>query len=216
MSSVVNTEAKEPRIRRSADDARRQILEAAERRLIEGGPDAVRVQAIARDIGITDAAIHYHFGSREGLHEALLRHAGRRLKDQLMAVVSGWDAESLRMHELVDLLQQTYDRQGYARLTAWMGLAGWRPRGSGMLRAHAEAVHSARAERASIVGAPEPSTEDTQFTLALLNLVVWAEALLGDSTRRMVGLPTNRATASAFIDWFAALLTGHLLGPSEE
>jgi hypothetical protein len=109
-------------------------------------------------------------------------------------------------------VQSTYDDLGYARLTAWMRLAGWRPRGAGMLRDHAQALQSVRATRAAAAGAPEPSAEDTRFVLALLNLVVWAEALIGDSTRRMVGLPTDRASARRFMDWFAALLTEHMLG----
>ena len=209
---MVKVEAAASRIRRSASDARREILEAAERRLVAGGPDAVRVQTIAHDVGVTDAAVHYHFGNREGLYQALLRYAGSRLKDQLMAVVSAWDPNSLDMHELVELVQSTYDHLGYARLTAWMRLAGWRPRGAGMLGDHAQALQSVRATRAAAAGAPEPSAEDTRFVLALLNLVAWAEALIGDSTRRMVGLPTDRASASRFMDWFAALLTEHVLG----
>jgi hypothetical protein len=81
-----------------------------------------------------------------------------------------------------------------------------------MLRDHAEALQSVRATRASAAGVSEPSAEDTRFVLAVLNLVVWAEAHIGDNTRRMVGLPTDRASASRFMDWFAALLTEHMLG----
>ena len=55
------------RVRRSPEAARLAILEAAERRLIEGGPETVRVQHIAADLGVTDAAVHHHFGSREAL-----------------------------------------------------------------------------------------------------------------------------------------------------
>jgi AcrR family transcriptional regulator len=216
MSDVNKTEVKEPRVRRSADDARRQILEAAERRLVAGGPDAVRVQTVARDVGISDANVHYHFGNREGLLEALLRHCGHRLRADLMTVVSRWDAESLDMRELVDLFDDSYDHRQYARLTAWMRLDGWQPRGSGMLRAHAEALHSARAARAVTVGGPGPSVEDTQFVLALVSLVVWAETLIGDSMLRMVGLPTDSATAGRFMDWFATLLTDHVRGMAEE
>ena len=54
-----------PRVRRSRDEAQHAILEAAEKRLREGGPEAVRVQHVAADLGITDAAIHHHFGSRQ-------------------------------------------------------------------------------------------------------------------------------------------------------
>jgi AcrR family transcriptional regulator len=55
------------RVRHSADEARQLILEAAERRFREGGQAAVRVQLVARDVGMTDAAVHHHFGSRKGL-----------------------------------------------------------------------------------------------------------------------------------------------------
>jgi AcrR family transcriptional regulator len=216
MRSVSKTDVNVPRIRRSAEDARRQILEAAERRLVAGGPDAVRVQTVARDVGITDPAVHYHFGNREGLLEALLRHCGRRLRDDLTTVASRWNAESLDMRELVDLMNESYDRRQYARLTAWMRLSGWQARGSGMLSAHAEALHSARTAQADTAWGPGPSVEDTLFVLALVNLVVWAEALIGDSTMRMVGLPTDRATERRFMDWFAALLTDHVRATPEE
>jgi TetR/AcrR family transcriptional regulator, repressor for neighboring sulfatase len=216
MAEVSKAEVQEPRIRRSADDARRQILEAAERRLIAGGPDAVRVQTVARDVGVTDPAVHYHFGNREGLLEALLRHCGRRLRDDLMTVASRWDADSLDMRELVDLLDESYDRRRYARLTAWMRLGGWQPRGSGMLSAHVDALHSARSARAATVGDPGPSIEDTQFMLALVNLVAWAEALIGESTLRMVGLPSDRGTVGRFRHWFATLVSHHVRHTTEE
>jgi hypothetical protein len=45
------------RIRRTPEAARRAILRAAERRLIEDGPEGVRVQHIAADLGMTGAAI---------------------------------------------------------------------------------------------------------------------------------------------------------------
>ena len=66
--------------RKKPADARIAILEVAQTYLIEGGPDAVKVQKIASDLGITDAAIHYHFKNRHNLLEALLKHAGRQLK----------------------------------------------------------------------------------------------------------------------------------------
>ena len=44
--------AKAPtRRRRTAEEARHEILAAAQRRLAEGGPEAIRLQDIARDLG---------------------------------------------------------------------------------------------------------------------------------------------------------------------
>ena len=76
------------RRRRSAPEARQAILRAAEKRLVEGGPEAVRVQLVAADVGVTDAAVHHHFGSREGLLEALLRFSGRRLRDEVEEILA--------------------------------------------------------------------------------------------------------------------------------
>src|SRR5215470_3878323 len=139
MPAIVNAHGREPRIRRAPQDARRAILDAAERRLIAGGPQAVRVQLVARDIGITDAAVHYHFANRRGLLKALVRSAGGRLKRELAEAVAACGASSVDIRALVTRLRETYDTRQYARLTAWMTLAGWRPRGAGMLRTHAEA-----------------------------------------------------------------------------
>ena len=58
----MNAAGQRRRVRRQPDEARRLILEAAEKRLVEGGPEAVRVQLVAGDLGLTDAAVHHHFG----------------------------------------------------------------------------------------------------------------------------------------------------------
>src|SRR5258708_31702730 len=72
-----------PRPRLTPQAAKFAILDAAERRLHDEGPEGVRIQRIATDLGITDAAVHYHFGTREALMDALLRRIGRRLVDDI-------------------------------------------------------------------------------------------------------------------------------------
>ena len=49
------------RVRRSVEVSKRTILERAEHYLIAEGLNGVKVQKIARDLGLSDAAIHYHF-----------------------------------------------------------------------------------------------------------------------------------------------------------
>src|SRR5438876_6407153 len=75
------------RVRRTRAAAREEMLDAAEELLGVGGPDAVRVQRVARAVGVSDAAVHYHFESRDALFEALLRRTGRRLRAQLAATL---------------------------------------------------------------------------------------------------------------------------------
>jgi TetR/AcrR family transcriptional regulator, repressor for neighboring sulfatase len=198
------------RVRRSVEEARRLILEAAERRLASGGPDAVRVQAVAADVGVTDAAVHYHFGNRQGLLDAVLRRAGRRLRDGLQGVVAGWDPGTLDVAALAEHLRSTMDTEGQARLTAWMVLGGWKPHGAGLLRPLAETIHEQRCDVAESNGGPPPPLDDTLFAVELLGLVTWAESLMGDAWRRSVGLKSDPATADRFMNWVVALVNQQL------
>ena len=70
------------RPRQSAEQTQAEILDAAGRRLAEGGPDALRLQDIARDVGISHPTILHHFGSRDGLMEALERRATSALTEE--------------------------------------------------------------------------------------------------------------------------------------
>ena len=198
------------RRRRSVEDARREILDAAERLLASGGPEAVRVQTVAREIGVSDAAVHYHFGSRDGLVDALLRDVGRRLKAELAGIVEGGDGEDFDTAAMIDLLDDAYRLRGYARLTAWMLLSGWRSTGSGMFRAHADALHERRVAAARTNGVEPPPLDDSLHTVALLNLVAWAEPLAGAESRRSVGLPASREAAANFRSWLATIVQAHL------
>ena len=64
------------------------ILEATCRVLIERGFAALRIQDVARQLGVSTGLIHYHFESKEQLLEAALRLAGQTDLDQLRADVA--------------------------------------------------------------------------------------------------------------------------------
>ena len=57
-------------------NTRRQILDASLRLFSEHGFARTTVRAIARKAGITDAAIYYHFASKQELLEALFEEKG--------------------------------------------------------------------------------------------------------------------------------------------
>ncbi|HYW22915.1 MAG TPA: helix-turn-helix domain-containing protein [Terriglobales bacterium] len=202
------------RIRRQAERAREEILDAAERRLVADGPAALRVQAVAREVGVTDPAVHYHFGSREALLQAVMRRAARRLRDDVVDVLARWEPEPGAVVELAELLRVLYTGHGYARLTAWLSLDGWRPSGSGLLRAQAEALHQRRAEMDRSRGAAAPDLLDTLFSLALLNVAVWSEPLITEAVLAMFGLPGDEAGVERFRQWLAHLVAGRLAAPA--
>ena len=57
---------------RQADSAvtRQRILAAGSRLFATAGVDGCSVRELARDVGVSVATIHHHFGSKHGLHEA--------------------------------------------------------------------------------------------------------------------------------------------------
>jgi AcrR family transcriptional regulator len=64
--------------------ARERILDAAETRLLEGGPAGLVLDAIAAEAGVSKGGLLYHFASKEvlvaGLLERMLDHLDRELE----------------------------------------------------------------------------------------------------------------------------------------
>ncbi len=190
-----------PRVRHSADEAKRMILEAAEKRLRDGGPAAVRVQLVARDVGLTDAAVHHHFGSREGLVRALLRHAAGGLRGQIETAAHSWGEGSRDLSSLTDLISDCYERRGYARLAMWLTLSGARGNRSGMLSGLVDVLQGDREIEAREPGTAPPTRTETQFIVALFHMVQVAEPLFGEAMRRSAGLPSDDASRDQFRAW---------------
>jgi TetR/AcrR family transcriptional regulator, repressor for neighboring sulfatase len=193
------------RIRHSADEAKRLILAAAERRFREGGYDAVRVQLVARDVGMTDAAVHHHFGSRKGLLTALLRRAGRGVREEVEAAVRSWSEGSRDLASLAGLFADCYDRRGYARLAMWLMLAGVRGRGSGMLAALVDALRRSSEVTAREQGLTAPTQIEIQFIVTLFHMIEVAEPLFGEAMRRSAGLPGDQASRDRFRTWLLGI-----------
>lgn len=187
------------RVRRTVEASRQAILETAERYLAAEGPNGVKVQKIAADLNMTDAAIHYHFGNREGLLEALLRFSGKRFVDELQQVLAGREADGLDLAQVGELLTEFYERRGTARLALWLVLTGWSPSGQGMLLPVAERVHAARMRQAEAAGRTAPDLAESQKLVALVAAVALTQALAGDANLRAVGLPDT--SPQDFLDW---------------
>ena len=78
MTAKLARRGQRPRQRhpRRERDTRRQILDASLRLFSEHGFARTTVRDIARNAGITDAAIYYHFASKQDLLEALFEEKG--------------------------------------------------------------------------------------------------------------------------------------------
>jgi TetR/AcrR family transcriptional regulator, repressor for neighboring sulfatase len=198
----------EKRIRRTPDQARQRILEAAEAQLAEGGPGGVRVQALAAQLKITDAAIYHHFGSRAGLLDALARFGARRLRTSMEEVVAGHAASEPDIAKLVELAADAFERRGYARLLLWLAAEGIPTgKGSGMFDGIVSAFEAARPKKRGAAKSLEP-----RYIAALMVMVCAAEPLFGDMSRRSVSLPSSRKATLDFRNWFAARIADLVAG----
>ncbi len=190
------------RRRLPAAEAKERILEVAQKRLTEGGPEAIRLQEVASDLGISHPTILHHFGSREGLLLALERRAMSGLQRDLLEGDRGYEAA-------LDRIDAVLGDQGYARLLAWWVLSRQGDAAEddrGMLRHLADAVHAGRCEAARDAGRPEPTPEDTLFQVRLLAAATFGEALLGPLLTRSAGLEDDDDVRRRFRRWLARLL----------
>src|SRR4051794_653604 len=108
------------RKRRTAEEARSAILDAAERRLVASGPAGIRLQEVAADVGVSHPTVLHHFGSREGLVEAVVARALDSLRAGLVAAVRASPNGPEEVGPLLDAVFDTLVRGGHARAFLWL------------------------------------------------------------------------------------------------
>ncbi len=201
------------RIRRTAEEARRIILDAAERRLAELGPEGIRLQDIAADIGISHPTILHHFASREGLVVALTQRTLEQLRADLFGAFTGPHARDADMHPILDRVFDVLSRQGHARLIGWMILSGAIRQApeQGLLRDLTDLIHGLRIEESKAQGLPAPDRDDTLFIVILGAVTAFGDGLFGPLVRRAAGVTDETQIAERFRAWFAELLRSRIL-----
>lgn len=219
---AVVVKATPKRVRRTAEEARRLILDAAEKRLAEQGPEGIRLQDIARDVGISHPAILHHFESRDGLVRALIRRATEQLKEKLFSAipadVSTQEPESHSL-ELIESAFEALSDRGTARLLSWLLLTNAERAkpvnpSAALLKDVSEKLHDQRVSFAKERNTPAPSHEDTVFMAMLTAYAAVGEAIMGRDFYQAAGLDDGDGDiAHRFRGWLATLLERHAIEP---
>lgn len=201
------TSRKPPRRRRTAEEARHEILAAAQRRLADGGPEAVRLQDIARDCGISHPTILHHFASREGLLVALARSATVALNDDILRAIS---APQPGTEAVLDRIFETLGESGHARLLAWTAMSERTPRSDASapqsLLVLSDALQRRLNADAQAEGRTPPPREKIVFAVRLVATAMLGDALMGDVLNRLAGQSDGPAHQRRFRRWLAELL----------
>lgn len=196
--------ARAKRKRRTPEEARRLILDAAEASMAARGPAGIRLQAVARAAGVSHPTVLHHFGSRAGLIEAL----NRRTLDDLKAVLLGvMRAAHSSTEEIIGPAFAAY-RNGLAQRTIWVLQAPAR-RGARTLPVFEELVAAVHAHRLA-TAAPGVVIEkaQTRAVVHLTTIAAFGDALIG-ARLRGCSAADEPAARRGFEKWFAALLDGY-------
>lgn len=185
-----------PRRRLSPEESREAALDAARALLVEIGPQAVTLKAVAARIGRTHANLLHHFGSADGLQKALIARMAANIVGTIKAAVLRSRAAQ-DPGEVVDLTFDAFGCNGAGALASWMILSGNEDALDPILTAIHDLVEELAEDQKDVV----PIGEET------LQLVLMAlgDALLGAPMARALGLPRERARDLAR----AMLLAGH-------
>jgi AcrR family transcriptional regulator len=173
-----------PRERLSPEESRAAALEAARRLLIDHGPQAVTLKAVAAEIGKTHANLLHHFGSAAGLQSALAALITGKVVAGIEEAVRRARAHEADPIEIVDRVFDAFGREGAGALAAWMILSGNRDALNPVLDAIHELVDHLRA------GHEDRPVQDTTLWIVLLSM---GDSLLGSEMAASLGLPRERA-----------------------
>ena len=89
----------------AAGSARKRMLDAAARLFAEHGIAGVGLRAITTEAGVNLAAVHYHFGSKEGLLEALFERRAKPIAEARIRLLEACAAGPGRPPMLEQMLE---------------------------------------------------------------------------------------------------------------
>lgn len=89
-------------------------IDAALDMLAEGGIDAVRVEPLAKVLGITKGSFYWHFADRRALIDAMLKSWTEGRIAAIRQQASGQDAPAAALRELADLYTRRANMRGLA------------------------------------------------------------------------------------------------------
>ena len=179
--------------RLSPEESRSAALEAARQILVETGPAAVTLKAVAARIDRTHANLLHHFGSAAGLQKALAAYQA----ETVCATIGKKMAESppgeRNVREIVDLAFDAFNEGGAGALATWMAATG----NEDALDPIVDAIHK-------LIDGMSPDAHEKRLmhedTLALV-LMALGDAQLGGPMAEALGLPrdTSRVLATELI-----------------
>lgn len=186
----------------SPEHAKEAILDAAESMMIDVGPAGLRISAVAKKAGMAHPNVLHHFGSREGLLNALANRVGDRATARITQAIdeavsaSGDD----KVKALTQVLETAYPGD-QGRAAVWLHLSGAESSLRSNMQQIVELSHQLRTSLDV-----EASRENTNRLVLLITLALVGEAVSGDSMKQALGFKEGDEGRAHFKQWLAEIL----------
>jgi AcrR family transcriptional regulator len=174
------------RVRRTPEEARTLALASARRLLLADGPDAITLQSVATDLGMSHTNLIHHFGSAAGLQSELMRQMMSELTAAIESAVMRLRAGKGEFRDFVDIVFDAFDRGGAGRLAAWIVLSGEASRLAPVGEVVRDYIDSVERSADAGGGAQDVHQRVTSATL-FVTMAALGDAIIGNHLRRMVG-----------------------------
>lgn len=168
------------RERLTQQESRLAAIDAARRILIDEGPQAVTLKAVAARISKTHANLLHHFGSAAGLQTELARSMAVQVTASIGEAVELARRGEADPREIVDRTFDAFGKEGAGALAAWMILNG-----------NTDALNPILGAIRALVDQLSVAHENHKVPESTLSLVLAAlgDSLLGAPIAQSLGLP---------------------------
>ncbi|MFE0653899.1 TetR/AcrR family transcriptional regulator [Streptomyces sp. NPDC059534] len=200
-----------PRRRRTPDQARREILDAATELIARYGPDRVGLRLVAEAAGVSHGLVTHYFGTYGALVRAVLRRENEAQRDRVRERIRS-DGGTPYATGMTEVLFETLADERYVRLFAWAGLhADDVGMSSDGLAALVDGIEAGI--RAALPGPDGPDRARIEAVVLLALSSAYGYAL--GRTSWLAGLghdPADPAHDTAFRAALSSVLATHLAG----
>lgn len=182
--------------------ARDAILDAAEQLVLDSGPAGLRISAVAQLAGMAHPNIIYHFGTREGLLDALAERVGARATDRITKAINA--ALLAAPEDCVAAMTHVLDcaYQGdQGKVAVWMHLSGHKSSLKANMQRIVKASHQLRKAMNG-----EAELADTNRLVLLVTLALIGEVVSGAGVKQALGFDSTANNRANFRQWLAELL----------
>lgn len=188
---------------KSPEAARKVILNAAEKVMTEVGPAGLRISTVAKEAKMAHPNIIHHFGSREGLINAVSDRVGDRATERVTAAIKKAvvASDDKKIEALTQVLDTAFPGDE-GKLAVWLHLSG---ADEGALNSHMQRIGAMSHELRRSID-PNADPDDTNRLVVLITLALVGEVVSGAGIKDALGFTAGKNSQVEFREWLASIV----------